>query len=71
MYGKHWRRLSWQRTTIGAAALSCAALVYAAAASGCCGPNDAIIHDCVDAGTTDAADAGTGTASTDPYCDGP
>lgn len=69
MYGKLSRRISRLPMTIGATALSCAAIVYAAVASGGCGPNDVIIHDeCPDAGATDAGDAGTGGASSDPYC---
>jgi hypothetical protein len=59
---------SWQRATIGAVVLSCAALLYAAAATGCCGPNEAIIRDCVDAGATDSGDAGTGGGSSGAYC---
>jgi hypothetical protein len=67
MYGKLWRRLGLRHMTIGAAALSCATIVYAVAASGCLN-NVAIIHECPDAGDTDAGDAGTGGASSDPFC---
>jgi hypothetical protein len=69
MYGKLCRRLGLRQMTIGAAALSCAAIVHAAAASGCWGPNEALIRDdCVDAGATDAGDAGTGGAFSDADC---
>ena len=50
--------LKCKRMTIGAAALSCAAIVYVAAAGGCY-TGDAFIHDeCPDAGATDGGDAG-------------
>ncbi len=66
MYSKFSRELKWQRITIATAVLTCAAIVYAAA--GCCGPNEAIIHDeCFDAGVTDGGDAGSDNGG-DPYC---
>ena len=67
MYSNFSRELKWQRITIAAAVLTCAAVVYAAA--GCCGPNEAIIHDCSpdDAGVADGGDAGSGK-SQDPFC---
>jgi hypothetical protein len=64
MYSKLSRELKWQRITIGAAVLTCAAIVYAAAG---CGPNEAIIHECFDAGVTDGGDAGSDNGE-DPYC---
>ena len=61
--------LKWQRMTIGAVALSCAAIVYAVAASGCCDMGDAIIHDeCFDAGVTDGGDAGSNNGGDPYYC---
>ena len=65
MYSRISRELKWQRITIGAAVLTCAAVVYAAA--GCCGPNEAIIHECPDASAGDGGDAETDNG--DPYCD--
>ncbi|MFS8065453.1 MAG: hypothetical protein ACMG6S_03680 [Byssovorax sp.] len=56
--------------TIGAAALSCAAIVYAVAASGCCDEGDAIIHDeCLDAGVTDGGGGGNSNSGYPYYCD--
>lgn len=68
MYSRFSSELKWQRITIAAAVLTCAAIVYAAA--GCCGPNEAVIYDdCFfDAGVTDGGDAGDNGG--DPNCNG-
>ena len=61
--------LKWQRMTIGAAALSCTAIVYTVAASGC-NTGDAFIYDeCPDAGVTDGGDAGSNSSDRPDYCD--
>lgn len=52
---------------LGALTLTCAAILYAASASGC-GPDSIIIFDCVDAGA-DAGDAGFGGATAVPVCE--
>ena len=65
MFRLFWQRLSFRPMTLGAAALGCAATIYAIGASGCCGPNDAIIRGCIDAGAADAGDEGTGGAAPD------
>ncbi|MEO5731319.1 MAG: hypothetical protein ABI134_32205 [Byssovorax sp.] len=66
MYRKFSRELKWQRITVVAAVLTCAAIVYAAA--GCCGTNEFIIYDdCLDAGVTDGGDAGSDNGE-DSFC---
>ena len=58
MYSRFSKERKLKHNKITAAVLTCAAVVYAAA--GCCGPNEAIIHDeCFDAGVTDGGDAGS------------
>ena len=61
--------LKWKRVTIGALALSCTAIVYAVAASGCCNEGDIIIHDeCYDAGVPDGGDAASNSGGDPDYC---
>jgi hypothetical protein len=69
MYKNLSNRTKRRRATLGALALSCAAIVYGVSASGC-GSETAIIHDCilVDGGAPDGTAAGTGGATALPPC---
>lgn len=61
------KQTNHRRLSLGALALTIAATLYAAIASGC-GPDTIIIYDCVDA-RPDAGDAGYGGATALPVCE--
>jgi hypothetical protein len=59
------KQSTWHNVPIIMLMLAGVAVLTAAITSGC-GPNDATIHQCLDAGTPDGGDAGVGGG--DPLC---